>query len=296
VIDFITVVFRQELFYLEIQARSIEQYVDTDKIGTIFVVVNDQESVCGLVDTSWWGVNQNKVKVIWAESFGCTDFLDGWASQQYYKLATANIADSEWSACLDAKTWFVKTLDFNLLFEQDGRVKLASFPTIPVFRPAEQAVNEFFNINSKQVIGPGGVPFLFNTVEMHLLTKHLQQKNTTLFDYFTRAVQYPTLVTEFMFYSGWIAYRHGDHSTLYSNNQYYTVTNIADFEAKDFDNKFKQMLQEQNLTASIHRRVYPKLTSQELETWVNFLVSKNLTKNLSNEFVIQQLINTANVE
>jgi hypothetical protein len=74
------------------------------------------------------------------------------------------------------------------------------------------------------------------------------------------------------------------------------VTNIADFEAEDFDNKFKQMLKEENLTASIHRRVYPKLTYRELELWVNFLNSKNLTKNHSNEFVIQQLLNTANVE
>jgi len=296
VIDFITVVFRQELFYLEIQAQSIEQYVDTDRIGTIFVVVNDQESVCNLVDTNWYGVNKHKVKVIWAESFGCTDFLNGWASQQYYKLATANIANSKWSVCLDAKTWFVRILDFELLFEQDGRVKLASFPTIPVFKSAECAVNEFFNINSKQVIGPGGVPFLFNTEEMKFLTQYLEQKDTNLYNYFTGVVQYPTLVTEFMFYSGWIAYRYGDHSTLYSNDQYYKVTNIADFETEDFDNKFKQMLEDQNLTASIHRRVYPKLTTEELETWVDFLRSKNLTKNYHNEYVIQQLLNTANVE
>jgi len=296
VIDFITVVFRQELFYLEIQAQSIEQYVDTDKIGTIFVVVNDAESVCSLVDTDWYGVNKHKVKVIWAESFGRTDFLDGWASQQYYKLATANIADSRWSACLDAKTWFVRQLDFNLLFDKQQRVRLSPMPTIPVFRTAERAVNKFFNINSKEVIGPGGVPFLFNTEEIQLLTEYLHERETNLYEYFTQAVQYPTLVTEFMFYSGWIAYRHGDHNKLYSNDQHYCVTNIADFEAEDFDNKFKQMLQEENLTASIHRRVYPKLTDRELELWVNFLSSKNLTKNHSNEFVIQQLLNTANVE
>jgi len=296
VIDFITVVFRPELFYLEIQARSIEQYVDTDKIGTIFVVVNDAESVCSLVDTDWYGINKHKVKVIWAESFGCTDFLHGWASQQYYKLATASIANSEWSACLDAKTWFVRRLDFDLLFEQDGRVRLASFPTIPVFLPAEQAVNEFFGIDSKQVIGPGGVPFLFNTEELHLLVEHLHNKKTNLFKYFTRAVQYPTSVTEFMFYSGWIAYRYGDHSKLYSDNQYYSVTNIADFQSDDFDNKFLEMLTKQNLTASIHRRVYPKLKGKQLKTWVDFLRSKNLLQTLDDDLVITELLNTANVE
>ena len=295
-IDFITVVFQQELFYLEIQARSIEQYVDTDKIGTIFVVVNDAESVCSLVDTDWYGINKHKVKIIWAELFGRTDFLDGWASQQYYKLATANIADSKWSACLDAKTWFVRQLDFDYLFEQDGRVRLASFPTIPVFRSAEQAVNEFFGIDSKQVIGPGGVPFLFNTEEMHLLVEYLEQRKTNLFDYFIQAVQHPTSVTEFMFYSGWIAYRYGDHSKLYSDDQYYTVTNIADFEVEYFDDRYKQMITEQNLTASIHRRVYPKLTTEQLKTWVDFLRNKNLLENLNNDLVMTELLNTANVE
>ena len=295
-IDFITVVFRQELFYLQIQAQSIEQYVDTDKIGTIFVVVNDQESVCSLVDTDWYGVNKHKVKVIWAESFGCTNFLDGWTSQQYYKLATAKIADSKWSACLDAKTWFVRQLDFDLLFDNQGRVKLSSFPTIPVFRPAEQSVNNFFGITNKQVIGPGGVPFLFNTEEMNLLVEYLNQRNTNLFAYFTKAVQNPTFITEFMFYSGWIAYRHGDHSKLYSNDQYYTVTNIADFEFENFDRRLEQMLQEQNLTASIHRRVYPKLTEIQLKTWVNFLRNKQILNNLDDNLVISKLLNTSDVE
>lgn len=295
-IDFITVVFRQELFYLQIQARSIEQYVDTDKIGTIFVVVNDAKSVCSLVDTTWWGINSEKVRIIWAESFGQTDFLDGWASQQYYKLATANIADSKWSACLDAKTWFVRKLDFDLLFDQQGRVRFSSFPTIPVFLPAEQAVNKFFDIDSKQVIGPGGVPFLFNTKAMDLLTKYLQDKKTTLFDYFTQAVQHPSFVTEFMFYSAWIFYKYGNHNALYSQDQYYWITNIADFEVDIFDSKLLQMQKNENLTASIHRRVYPKLTRSQLQTWVDFLRSKNLLNNLDDDLVITELLNTANVE
>lgn len=295
-IDFITVVFQQELFYLKIQAQSIEQYVDTDKIGTIFVVVNDRKLVCHQIDTAWWGVNQSKVKVLWAESFGRTDFLDGWSSQQYYKLATANIADSEWSACLDAKTWFVRHLDFSLLFDQHGRVRLTSLPTIPVFKPAEQSVNTFFDINSQKVIGPAGVPFLFNTQEMNLLIKYLESKNTNLFDYFTEAVQRPKFVTEFMFYSGWIVHRHGDHNKLYSEDQYYTITNIADFEFQDFDSKFNQMQLKENLTASIHRRVYLKLAKQDLETWVKFLRNKKLINDLSDETVIKELLNTANVE
>ena len=63
-IDILTVVFQQELYYLEIQARSIEQYIDSDKIGKIFVIVNDEDSVCSAVNVNWWGRNSHKVNII----------------------------------------------------------------------------------------------------------------------------------------------------------------------------------------------------------------------------------------
>lgn len=292
-IDFITVVFRPELFYLQIQAQSIERYIDTDKIGTIFVIVNDQESVCSLVDTAWWGINQDKVKIIWAASFGSTHFINGWESQQYYKLATANIADSEWSMCLDAKTWFISTLDFGLLFDDKKRVRFKKYRNW--FSQAEKTLNIFFETENKSIIAPAGVPFLFNTEQIHLLIKFIENKGITLHRFFTHFVRNPWSITEFTLYSAWIQYQK-IFGKLYNTNQYYNVTNIAGHEAKDFDYKLDQMRAEETLTASIHRVAYPKLTNQQLEIWVDFLRSKNLINNFSNEKVISELLNTANVE
>ena len=276
-IDILTVVFQQELYYLEIQARSIEQYIDSNKIGKIFIVVNDDSSVCDLVDTSWWGKNQDKVVVYDRKYFGVNPKLPGWESQQYYKLAGANIAQSDWTMVLDAKTWFIQPLDFDKLFDSDGRVCLGIYPTIPVFKAAEKFVEDFFKIESKQVIGPAGVPFFFKTEEIHMLYKHLVDAGTNMFDFFTTNVLHPIHLTEFMFYSGWIKFKHGTLENLYSPKNAYQVTNIADFEKYDFDQLFTvNMQQPNNLTVSIHRTVYPVLTDSQLQSWGEFLYSKNL--------------------
>ena len=289
-IDIITVVFQQELYYLEIQARSIEQYIDSDRIGKIFVVVNDNDSVCNLVDKNWWGNNSHKVIVIPRTRFGVREQLHGWDSQQLYKLFGASIAASKWSMCLDAKTWFVQNLDFDKMFDSTGRVNLRSFPTIPVFKPAETFVETFYKIESKEVIGPGGVPFFFHTQTMIDLIKDLEDNHQiTLIDFFSKNVMSPVFLTEFMLYSGFVKYKYGSHNILYSQNQYYSVTNLADFQKYEFDKIFVQMQDPNNLTASIHRRVYQYLTEKQLQTWVDFLHSKNL---IDDTAVTYQKLNT----
>jgi len=287
VIDILTVVFQQELYYLKIQARSIELYIDSDKIGKIFVVVNDESSICDLVDKTWWGKNQNKVVVIDRKDLGIPHTLPGWESQQYHKLACAAQAESSWSMCLDAKTWFVQTVEFDKIFDSQGRVCFSPFPTIPVFKPAETFVENYFNIDSKQVIGPGGVPFFFKTEEMQLLCDYLKNQGTNLLDFFEQNALYPTHLTEFMFYSGWIKYRHGTLYTQYSEKQFYQITNIASFQLDEFELLFKRMQQSHNLTASIHRAIYPMLSSQDLNRWVDFLLERKLID--SRETAIREL-------
>lgn len=289
-IDILTVVFQQELYYLKIQARSIEQYIDSDKIGKIFVIVNDEDAVCSSIDVNWWGHNSHKVNIIPRTRFGVCEYLHGWDSQQLYKLFGASIATSKWSMCLDAKTWFVQNLDFNKMFDKTGRVNLNSFPTISVFKPAEEFTEKFYNIESKEVIGPGGVPFFFHTETVIDLIRDLEEnRNTNLLDFFSKNVMTPVFLTEFVLYSGFVKYKYGTHNTLYSQTQDYAVTNIADFQKYEFDTIFEQMQKEQNLTASIHRSVYPYLTPVQLANWVNFLFDKGL---INDKQATHQKLNT----
>lgn len=286
VIDLITVVFQQELYLLEVQARSIELYIEPHRIQNIYVVINDSDAIVSQIDPAWWGVNSHKVKLIPRSLWGNAETLHGWASQQLYKLLAAEQAESAWSMCLDAKTWFVQPLDWNKLFDVSGKVCFKSFPTIPVFKSAQLFVEQYLGINLPHVIGPGGVPFMFHTDTVKDMVKHIDN----FFDFFVEHVQLPNELTEFMLYSGYVIYKHKSYSALYAQQQHYTVTNLADWQLDDFNQILGRMGSGHNITASIQGRAYQHLTLEQLDCWTEFLLTKQLiaspenTKNKLNIF------------
>lgn len=272
VIDLITVVFEPELYLLELQARSISLYIDHTRIRNIYIVVNGDSHLCQTIDPHWWGKNSGKVNIIHRSFFGDTSMLDGWSSQQLYKLCAANIADSEWSMCLDAKTWFIQPLDWHQLFDDGGRVKFSSFPTIPVFRPAQSAIEKYFDINLPEVIGPGGVPFMFHTETV----KDMIDAIPRFFEFFCANVNMPSYMTEFMLYSGFVIKKYKTYATLYSDQQHYRVTNLADWQIPEFDSILYCMNHYNNLTSSIQGRAYPHLSELQLDQWCEFLLTKHI--------------------
>lgn len=286
VIDLITVVFQQELYLLEVQARSIELYIEPHRIQNIYVVINDSDAIVSQIDLAWWGVNSHKVKLIPRSLWGDAETLHGWASQQLYKLLAAEQAESAWSMCLDAKTWFVQPLDWSKLFDTNGKACFKSFPTIPVFKSAQLFVEQYLGIKLPHVIGPGGVPFMFHTETVKSMVKHIDN----FFDFFVAHVQFPDELTEFMLYSGFVIYKYGNYTRLYSKEQFYTVTNLADWQHTEFDHILQYMGSEHNLTASIQGRAYAYLTPEQLDCWTGFLLTKQLiaspenTKNKLNIF------------
>ena len=271
-IDLITVVFEPELYLLELQARSISLYIDHLRIKNIYIVVNDDSSLCDLIDPQWWGINHNKVNIIHRSAFGVDPTLDGWSSQQLYKLCAANIAQSEWSMCLDAKTWFVQTLDWAQLFDDTGRVKFTSFPTIPVFRPAQLSIEKYFDIELPRVIGPGGVPFMFHTETVKDIINYIPD----FFEFFCTNVNLPSYMTEFMLYSGFVIKKYNTYNTLYSTTQHYQVTNLADFQINEFDSILDRMGHTNNLTISIQGRAYPHLSESQMDRWCELLLTKHI--------------------
>ena len=271
-IDLITVVFEPELYLLELQARSISLYIDHLRIKNIYIVVNDDSSLCDLIDPLWWGINHNKVNIIHRSAFGVDSTLDGWRSQQLYKLCAANIADSEWSMCLDAKTWFVQTLDWAQLFDDRGRVKFVSFPTIPVFRPAQLSIENYFDIELPEVIGPGGPPFMFHTETVKDMINYILD----FFEFFCTNVKLPSYMTEFMLYSGFVIKKYSTYDTLYSTAQHYQFAHLADWQINEFDSILDCMGHDNNLTISIQGRAYPHLSESQMDKWCEFLLTKHI--------------------
>lgn len=280
--DFITVVFRDELPLLEIQARSLDLYVK--EVDQITIVVNDTEAVADYINPEWWGQHSDKVVVKIANQYN----ISGWESQQLLKLQAAANSNSIWSVVLDAKTWFIKELEVNRLFA-NNRPYVGSVPGKPnVFVQARAFVEQYYNIQMPKVIGPNGVPYLFHTATV----KEMTAEFNNFAEFFQTNVQGPNFLTEFFLYSGYVIKRYGSIEELYNTTHNYLFpVNISANEAGEFDTIFNNIKRypKSVLTASIHRNAYRNLTQEQLLTWVLFLEERHLIKDISNTL---NLLNT----
>jgi len=263
-IDIITVVFKEEIPVLKVQAESIERYCQNIGIRNIYVVVNDDEDTLHLINAGWWGNLANHVLVIPRSAFS-TQFIDnGWVSQQALKLLTASMSYNTWSMVLDAKTMFVRELILSELIDEQGRVRSGTLPTFEVFEPTRLIVNELYNIDMKRQLGPGGVPFFFQNDVVRLMiaeTTFLVKKTFPIW------FQARGRITEFMLYSGYLQYRFGGHDTFYADTASFLTSNISHDEVDQFDAKMKQMQHPLTLTVSIHRNAWKQLSDKQKQQY-----------------------------
>lgn len=281
-LNFITVVFQDELPLLEIQAQSIDLYVsDLDQIT---IVVNDTADVADYINPEWWGKHASKVVVTLGNQYNIT----GWESQQLLKLQAAADSTSEWSMVLDAKTWFIKELDYNKLFV-DGRPRVGNVSGKPnVFAEGRAFIENYYNIQMPTIIGPNGVPYMFHTETV----KQMISEFDDFGNFFQTNVRSPNFITEFFLYSGYVIKRYGSIEKLYETNYNYLFpVNISANEANEFQTIFNNIRRYPNsvLTASIHRNTYQHLTREQLLTWVLFLEERQLICNILNTL---NLLNT----
>jgi hypothetical protein len=281
-IDLITVVFQEELHLLKTQARSIELYTRTQDIRKIYVVVNDADSVADFVDPTWYGTHQARVKIVRGSKWNPgAAHLNGWQSQQLCKLLAASKASSAWSMCLDAKTWFIQPLDLSKLFDVQQRVNSGIYPVQPVFTSGKQFLEGYYNINMPEIIGPGGVPFVFHTATVQSLVKSFGPKFGDFLKFFKTNVSNPNVITEFYLYSSFILAREGTYKKLYNTTRYYSCYNLAEHELDTFDSIYHAITHDDRaLTASMHRKAYSMLSAKQLRRWQKFLSQSGL--NISN--------------
>lgn len=264
-IDLITVVFQDELETLKTQAQSVAVY--GQELDTIFVIINEDTGLGSKIDRSWWGRYQDRVQVVSRQAFGTVWCDNGWLSQQVLKLMASTISSNKWSIVLDAKTFFVNTIPV-----LEHKPAVGKLPIVSVFEPSRQIVNNLFSINLDSVLGPGGVPFVFNNAETRemitWIESHTQQP-------FVEWFQNQGMLTEFILYSGWIQYKFSSLEKVYNTAiSNITPCNLCHSEVAMFDSKFAQM--PQATTVSIHRRAWKQLTTQQQTQYQSFLQSRGI--------------------
>mgnify|MGYP003631281507 CR=1 FL=1 len=278
-IDLITVVHQPEMPFLELQAKSIELYFEDNFVNSIQVIVNDNDSVCDLIDKSWWGKYQDKVNIVPYSTYGYKCRIDGWENQQLCKLLAASRSQQTWTIILDAKTLFVKPCTPELMFTED-KANAKAINIFPEFVEAKESIEKLFGISLNKAVGPGGVPFMMHSDTVRDMIEYIEAKaNTTFADFFQTKCRYPDLITEFYLYSGYVTFKHRSVCQLYANIQRWDCANLSDSQVDEFDRIFREMRLFKTLTVSIKAKAWPLLTTEQKLLYVRLLKFKKLIDN-----------------
>ena len=290
-LDLATVVFNQELDYLKIHARSIELYVDPGFINNIWIIVND-DTPCN-IDTSWYGINSSKVKIINYQELGADLSFDnlhdaGWRTQQLWKLLISNKISSEWYAVLDAKTWFVTNISQDTIFS-NNQVRSGNGIIYHWFNNCIEEIKKIYGVELTSMLGPIGVPFVFHTKTTQDMIKETADIVGRPFaEYFLAHSGHPCFLTEFILYSGYVIKKYGSWDPLYLHAGIGNLNgfNICDFEVEPdlLSQKFGYLTTTNPKTVSIHKRAWPLLDSTYQQRWLAFLRDKHLIDHSVTDF------------
>lgn len=108
-----TITFSGDIRLLELQALSIDRYLDHNNISKYRIIVNDENESKLLSDLMiFFNTNisfalRSKIKIEPASKY-IKKGKDGWKDQQYLKLYSVQDSHSDWVIVLDSKNHFVK--------------------------------------------------------------------------------------------------------------------------------------------------------------------------------------------
>jgi len=268
-IDTITVVFQDELHTLCVQAASMSRYLNHSDIGQIWVVVNDSPDLDNKIDPGWWGDLRDRVRIHRVNTHGNHN---GWLTQQLCKLETAAQATQPWSMVLDAKTIFVRDWQFSDVMTDSG-MAVGTLPIFPEFAQSHNMIEQLFDIEFDQQLGPGGVPFFFHTRTVGDMIAAVESQTSQEFGSWFLSQGH---VTEFMLYSGWMIKSLGTFRPLYHDQRRFEVENVCHSEVARFDQKLKRMQTDPVLTVSVHRTAWSRLAADQQQQYRDFLISRGL--------------------
>ena len=237
-IDIATVVMREELPMLRLQAESIARHANQIGVRNIYVVVNDDDAVVQEIQADWWHHMQGQVLVIPRTAFSAPWVENGWVSQQLWKILTAAMSYNLFTMVLDAKTYL-------------------------------------FDIAMTHQAGPGGVPFFFHNDTVRLMIADITVRTMTSFP---KWFQDQGRVTEFMLYSGYVQKRYGSLESIYAERApEMDPINLCHSDSRTFDEFMLDAEARDGVSIGIHRRRWADMTQPERQRYRLYLIDRGVT-------------------
>ena len=270
-VDIVTVVFDQEIYLLEWQAKSINKFLKPEEINEIIIVDNGSQTCRPTPD--WYGKFKSKVRILNHGNLGLKvmPHLDGWRTQQLCKILSASQSTCDYSLILDAKTLFAKETCISNFFD-NHKPAVGTIAVSEYWEDAKQYLEQYFNIAINNALGPGGVPFFFHSDTLREMINHIPDFNTWFQNnLYEQTHPHRTKVTEFMLYNAFVLFRYGNYDSLYSTEKM-TIQpfNVADWQVDEFENIFNVDAD----TISVAEKTKTLLTNEQLSRWEAFLDDK----------------------
>lgn len=210
---FVTVVFDPEVALLDIQARSMDRWLDPTAVDRIVILDNcsrplSSRRIAGLERS--YGSVSDRVEVIRTRELIDAPHLHGWRTQQAAKLIVARHIDSPQYVVFDAKNHFIAPTHATSFVSSTGRPHGLSHSYVdhPLRESLERTLrylgaSEPTIVQAIQRFPPTGTPFVFET---ELVRRMMADIESTAKVPFAEEFESNDLL-EFFLYSGWMAER-----------------------------------------------------------------------------------------
>lgn len=273
-IDFLTVVYEPEVDFLINQGASFDLRVKDENIGTIFIMVNDEnESIKDQIQTQWYKKHADKVKILTRSDINYTPGPQegGWHTQQMVKLLGTAKSDNEWVIVVDSKTWFARDFDINEFFV-DNKAKCNLQVCNEWFKPGTEKFGKLLGIETSSCIWPNGVPHFMKPDVTRNMLRHVSEiVNQDFQTFFEANNKSRDMITEFICYDVYCQFS-GDYDRHYVNNQTVTnVKNLADWQLEFFDQWVSRLVIDKPLTVSIKGEAFKLMTLEQRDRWNQYL-------------------------
>lgn len=230
-LDFVTVVYYPEVLLLKLQARSFRLFLEDQRIGNIYIVVNedDPRPTVSFIEEQVlpeYGPYASRVKIVAGNKLQAISTpVNGWRKQQTLKLLVARTIESEAYLALDAKNHFIKKCNVLNFLTPEGLMR--------TFRARQRGSLMQYFVNSANYFDldpatyldaamPATTPYALSTRLVREMMDAIEKKEGTSFEDFFHAPH--RNVTEFFLYFTYLVKYHSPIEQFYKFGKRNAVT------------------------------------------------------------------------
>ncbi len=246
-LDFVTVVYGQEVLLLKLQARSFRLFVRDRDIGSIVIIINEENPTRTIAQIEEnvlpeYGQFLSRVKLVRGDQLvkaGIT--ANGWRKQQTMKLLISRRIANACYVVLDAKNHFIAPASVDNFLTPDRRMRTFRARQRGSLMPFFVNAMEYFGLDPEQYLDramPATTPYALSTVCVRGMLDEIEERERVTFADFFHAPR--RHLTEFFLYFAFLEARCSPIENLYAFGRRNTLTLFTKYP--DTEDQLKEAL------------------------------------------------------